>query len=388
MSPVLLIDLDGTLLDNSMESFLPAYLQALSAHLAAHTEPKRMVKTLLAGTDAMARNLRPDRTLKETFDEVFFPALGLDREAVQPAIDEFYVNDFPKLQSVTRPIAGALAVVDAALARGWQVVIATNPLFPALAIQHRLDWAGLTPVLDKMALVTSYNTFHFAKPHPECLLECLAQLGWPEGPVVMVGNDLENDIACARQAGLASFWITPDGAAATGRGSLNELIPWLDAADAKALVPDFSSTSALLAALRAGPAGLTSLRGLDLQKRPAPDEWNATETLCHMRDVEVAAFLPRLHRALHEDNPLLTGLDSKNWPEEHAYAAQDPWLVWQAFTAARMELLAELETLPVEAWERPMQHPSYGSLTVRGLVERIAAHDRNHARQALSAARS
>jgi len=391
VSPVLLMDLDETLLDNRMESFLPAYLQALSAHLAAHTEPKRMVKTLLAGTEAMARNLRPDRTLQETFDAVFFPVLGLERQAVQPVIDAFYVDEFPKLCQVTRPIAGAVELVNAALERGWQVVIATNPLFPEMAILHRLDWAGLTPALDKLALVSSYQAFHYAKPHPEFVMECLARLGWPEGPVVMVGNDLENDIACAAQAGLASFWITPDGggspagAAATGHGALKDLLPWLDAADAKTLEPDFSSQRALLAALRAGPAGLTSLAGRDLQKRPAPGEWNATETLCHLRDVEAEVFLPRLRRALREDAPVLAGLDSKNWPEERAYAAQDPWAVQQAFTAARMELLAELDSLPEDAWKRTMVHPSGSQLTVLELVGRIAAHDRNHARQALAA---
>jgi hydroxymethylpyrimidine pyrophosphatase-like HAD family hydrolase len=41
VSLTLLLDLDGTLLDNDMDLFLPAYLQALSKELAFSSNPRK-----------------------------------------------------------------------------------------------------------------------------------------------------------------------------------------------------------------------------------------------------------------------------------------------------------------------------------------------------------
>ena len=61
-----------------------------------------------------------------------------------------------------------------AFASGYQVVIATAPLFPLLAIQERLRWAEIDEC--PFTLITSMETSHFAKPHPEYLAEILARL--------------------------------------------------------------------------------------------------------------------------------------------------------------------------------------------------------------------
>ena len=73
-------------------------------------------------------------------------------------------------------------------------MIATNPLFPRTAIYQRLEWAGLPPDKYPFSLIPSYETFHFAKPNPTYFAEFLTISGWPDGPMIMVGNDLEHDI--------------------------------------------------------------------------------------------------------------------------------------------------------------------------------------------------
>ena len=91
------------------------------------------------------------------------------------------------------------------------MVIATNPLFPLKAIQHRLRWAGLPPEKYPFALVTSYETFHFTKETVAYYPEMLAQLGWPDDPVVMVGDDIEREVKPTRAAGLPVFWVRKPG---------------------------------------------------------------------------------------------------------------------------------------------------------------------------------
>ena len=84
-----------------------------------------------------------------------------------------------------------MELVDWAFAKGYRVAIATDPLFPRKAVYHRIRSAGLAP--ERFELVSSFETFHFTKSHPAYFAEVLGRLGWPNEPVLMVGNDVEHD---------------------------------------------------------------------------------------------------------------------------------------------------------------------------------------------------
>jgi FMN phosphatase YigB (HAD superfamily) len=392
---LLLLDLDDTLLGNNMDSFIPAYLRGLSARLATVAEPQKMVKALLEATDHMATDDSPGLTLEEKFDSVFFPQLGLERSAVQPLIDTFYRDDFPSLTVLTEKNPAASRLVMGALARGDQVAIATNPLFPHTAILQRVAWAGLHPDQVPFALIPSYETFHFAKPNPAYLAEFLAQLGWPEGAVVMVGDDPRMDIEPARQLGLPFFWIAdpskawPDFSPEPPRGSLDDLLPWLDNQPSSALIPDHSRPTANKAILRSTPAALATLldgRSPDaLLSRPSPGEWSPTEVLCHLRDVDREVNLKRLEMIKASDNPFIPGQDTDRWAVERRYQQQDCLEAVSDFLQTRVELLDLLDSLADSDWERSARHAIFGPTRLAELVNIIAGHDRLHVRQVFQA---
>jgi FMN phosphatase YigB (HAD superfamily) len=391
---ILLIDLDGTLLDNPMDTFLPAYLQALAARMAVYSEPQRMIRTLLEATHYMIEHASPDYRLEENFDAAFFPALGLERGAVQPVIDAFYAQDFPALQRLTRPQPEAVRLVEEALQRGYRLGIATNPLFPLTAITQRLEWAGLPVERYPFELVPSYATFHFAKPNPAYYAEFLGCLGWPEEPAVMVGNDAQADIAGARQLGLPVYWVNGVQAwngpgDAPPHGGLAELLPWLESVPAEALQPDMASPAAMLAVLQSTPAVLDTLCAGQtpetLARRPRPGEWSPAEVLCHLRDVEREVNLPRLCKVVQENNPFIAGRDTDPWAEARRYIDQDARQAYQAFLQARLEQLAVLKALEPEDWERPARHAIFGPTRLREMVNISAAHDRVHVRQVFKA---
>ncbi len=392
MTLTLLIDLDDTLLGNSMETFLPAYLQSLAGRMAIHADPARLVRTLLAATNKMIANERPDCTLEEIFSVAFFPALGLPRDDVQETIDSFYEEDFSKLRELTQYRPEAVQLVQGAIERGYRVGIATNPLFPRTAIVQRLSWAGL-PVEDfPFSLIPSYESFHFAKPKPAYYAEFLAQMGWPEGPVVMVGNEINNDIDAALQLGLPVYWVNEGdtnswvgpGPVPPG-GSLDGVLPWLDGVSARMIEPDYKTPKAMLAILRAIPAGVHSLcSNLEARKwkqRPNSEEWSPIEILCHLRDVEVEVNLPRLHKVLAGDNPFIPGQDTDPWAEERQYIRQDGIQALYKFTAARWETLTLLSEVEPLDWDLPARHAIFGPTNLKELVSIIGAHDRLHIRQ-------
>ncbi|GAB4504603.1 MAG: hypothetical protein Fur0043_15970 [Anaerolineales bacterium] len=395
MSLTLLLDLDDTLLDSNMNDFIPAYFQALSNFLAGQVPPEIMLPALMAGTRKMMSNTDPSRTLQQVFDAEFFPKIGQAREVLQPRIDQFYDEVFPALSHLTRPRPAAVELVEWALAQGYHVGIATNPLFPLKAIQHRMRWAGLPPEQYPFEAVSSYETFHFTKPNPAYLAEMLAAMQWPEGAALFVGDDLERDMSAARDLDLPFYWINLDGNSSldatgiVGRGSINDLRPWLEARLLSTLEPAFSTPGALLALLLSTPASLSGLaeqvRGSAMMRRPQPNEWSLGEILCHLRDTEREVYLPRLRRVLEEDEPFIPAGNTDAWAEERAYREQDGRQALHDFTATRLQTLDLLHGVNEAQWKRKARHAVFGPTHLQELVRFMIEHDRLHIRQAHAA---
>jgi FMN phosphatase YigB (HAD superfamily) len=393
MSLVLLLDLDDTCLGNSMDTFIPAYLQALGDHLADIISPEEMLPALLSSTQEMLENQRPDRSLKQVFDRAFYTKVGFDPQNFTDRFDSFYSEVFPRLKRLTQFRPEAVSMVKEAFRRGYSVGIATNPLFPLTAILQRLEWAGLSPGQYPFSLIPSYETSYFAKPNPAFFTETLSLLGWPEGPVVMVGDNIEHDIVPAQKLGIGTFWVTNGEQViesefdnSKGYGNLEDLLPWIDATPLEIHEPDFSQVEAMQAVLRATPAVLNSfardLETVSWQEHPEPGEWNFTEIICHMRDVDTEVNTPRVNKVLEDDNPFLPGIDSDKWAEERLYYCQNGPQALQDFILSRMKLLEILDGLKSDDWQKPARHAIFGPTNLKELVSIIVGHDRLHVRQA------
>jgi FMN phosphatase YigB (HAD superfamily) len=226
----LLIDLDDTLLSNSMDVFGPAYFKALGKHLARFVDPAKMIPALVAGTKAMGSNLDPEKTLEDSFDQVFYPQIGIPKSEIRSEIDAFYRDEFPGLKPLTAPIPGGVDMVNRALDAGYTVSVATNPLFPRTAITQRIEWAGFDLSTNPFLLIPSYEVFHFAKPNKHFYHEFSSLIGSTSSECVMVGNDLDMDIVPARAAGLQAFHIAEkqaEGVSAGSWGSITQVLDWV-----------------------------------------------------------------------------------------------------------------------------------------------------------------
>lgn len=391
MPLTLLLDLDDTLLRNNIEDFLPAYLKLLSQHLEHRYPGDHMVRELLSATRRMIMNQDSTSTLEEVFDRAFYPALGTTKEEIRPDLEDFYARVYPGLAQITNAQPHAVSLVDTARACGYRIVVATNPLFPATAIEQRLTWAGLPPENYPFALITNYENMHFAKPNPAYTAEILAYLGWPAKPAVMVGNSLEDDLLPASQIGLVTYHFIPNQAftlsdhpVCAASGDFSGLADWLKQVEATTFnLP--RTPEALIPALRATPAALLSLtRGLSENRwrySPAPEAWSVTEVIAHLRDVDAEVNLPRLHRVLEQNNPFLPGVNSDPWAVERGYAQQDGHKALRDLADSRARIIALLEGLAPQDWKRPARHAIFGPSQLIDLVEIIFTHDRTHLQQ-------
>lgn len=229
MLKAVLFDLDDTLLGNSMDTFLPAYFQALTRYLNHLVPPERLIAQLMHATETMDANHNRHVTNEEAFAAAFYPALKPDRPTLERVFQRFYADEFPKLQSLTRMRREARSLIEWALERNLQVAVATNPLFPRVAVEQRLAWAGVSVDDFSYALVTTYENMHATKSHPAYYREILNRLERRSDECLMVGDSWKMDVLPASSVGLQVYWVNdedeppPQDVPLAGRGSLGEL---------------------------------------------------------------------------------------------------------------------------------------------------------------------
>jgi FMN phosphatase YigB (HAD superfamily) len=228
-----LFDLDGTLIDVDMQLFVPAYLRRLAERLEPYAEPRRTLRALHAAVMTMLDGTSGDCSLEELLRGRLADELQIPWAGYQSGLADFCREDLPALRPLVHPHPLARSLVEACLARGWRVVLATNPIFPREVIDARLDWGGLRDL--PFQPVTSYETSRHCKPHAGFFRDLLDKLGLPPKACLMVGNDTLHDLAAGRfglSTCLLTTWrIDRDGAAyaADWEGTHQSLLDQLQA---------------------------------------------------------------------------------------------------------------------------------------------------------------
>lgn len=198
-------DLDGTLLPMDQDVFVKAYFRGLSAKLAPHGyDPQKLIEAIWSGTGAMVKN-NGSTTNEAAFWRHFTDIFGDDAMKDEPIFEEFYRKDFQQVRSVCGFEPRAAQTVTALKKMGYSLVLATNPIFPAIATESRMRWAGLEK--EDFLLYTTYENSRHCKPNPEYYRDILSSLNISAAECLMVGNDALEDTA-AEKVGIKVFLLT------------------------------------------------------------------------------------------------------------------------------------------------------------------------------------
>jgi FMN phosphatase YigB (HAD superfamily) len=230
-STAILFDLDGTLLPLEFNEFMPRYFGGLHDAFHALFPDGSVPRAVLASTDAMVNN-DGSQSNAAAFWADFTARVGLGRDQLEPVFASFYRDGFPALGAGVDQWQDAAAVVGAARATGAKIVLATNPVFPREAIEHRLRWAGVDA--EMFDFITDYENMKFTKPNPGYYRQIAHEVGVDAATCLMIGNDVGLDLAPARAVGMRTFMVRsaysdygPDGFAADYEGTLSDLVTFL-----------------------------------------------------------------------------------------------------------------------------------------------------------------
>jgi phosphoglycolate phosphatase len=181
IAPLVLFDLDGTLVDSAVD-LLNAInlLAAREGH--APTTLARLRPVVSKGARAMLAIAFPD------FDEA-------RREALRQPFLDVYEQAVSAHSTPFDGVEDVLAAVEAAGAR-WGIV-SNKPHYLCVGVVRAMGWES------RSAVLLGGDSLPQRKPDPEPLWHACATLGVEPAQAVYVGDD-ERDIEAARRAGMKS----------------------------------------------------------------------------------------------------------------------------------------------------------------------------------------
>lgn len=201
----ILFDLDGTLLPMDQEKFVNGYFKMLAAKLAPYGyEPQQLINAILAGIEAMIKN-DGSQLNEDAFWKRFVEIYGDKVLADKPVFEDFYKNEFQDARSFCGFNPKAAETVRSLKDKEYRVVLATNPLFPSIATESRIRWAGLEP--SEFDLYTTYENTSYCKPNLDYYRDILKRIDCRPEECLMVGNDVGEDMV-VEALGMQVFLLT------------------------------------------------------------------------------------------------------------------------------------------------------------------------------------
>ena len=231
MLSTILFDLDGTLAPFVQEDFIRSYFKALLTRLIPMGyNGEKLTAALWKGVDAMTSN-DGQATNRQAFWACFTQEMGIQALALEGILDDFYAREFDAARDSLRENVDRGPLIRGLREKGYGLVLATNPIFPAVAVETRLAWVGLRP--EDFDFVTTYENSRRSKPNLNYYRDILEQSGRKAEECLMIGNNPADDMAAVR-VGLEVYLVTdyienPEGLPIDGfpRGTFRELEAYL-----------------------------------------------------------------------------------------------------------------------------------------------------------------
>lgn len=188
-APLVIFDLDGTLIDTAPDLVASLNYTIAAADLAPVTYEDL---THLVGQGARVMIRRAYQLRGATIEEA----------EVEPLLARFLAHYKREMPGASRPYPGVIEALDRLSAAGMTIAVCTNKL-EELAVPL-MDTLGLA---ERFRVMTCGDTFPVRKPDARHILGTIERAAGDPSNSVMIGDSI-NDILAARNAGVPSIAVT------------------------------------------------------------------------------------------------------------------------------------------------------------------------------------
>jgi HAD superfamily hydrolase (TIGR01549 family) len=386
MIKAVLLDLDNTLIQNNDHAFTREFLRLANRHFRKRLGCDNFTPIINTALRTTGSNHHiPSKTNTGLIIDTIAQMMGHNPDEARSALSDFYREVYPELQALITPVSGAAELIADLKQRGYAVVIATNPLYPAEAVYSRLKWGGLVEDPNYYSFITSADNMHFSKPNPAYYAEIIGNIGLEPDEVIVVGDSMRNDIQSASALGIHTFHITGESGNNKNNGNLQDFhdkmtgCKWLHSLLPHQQLPEMIEPQ-LLGNIGAFFNLVDKITADSWNQHPDPNEWSPLQIVAHLLESEDNVERPRLEMILAQDSPFITVHKNPLGPEQFICAGEGIEKAEQ-FTQSRYRTIQFLRTLKPDDWYRPARHSIFGPTDLLEMVYFTAQHDRLHLHQ-------
>jgi FMN phosphatase YigB (HAD superfamily) len=204
MLKAVLFDLDNTLIHFGERQFFQGYIPAVTKAFTDIMPGDLFLERLLLSTRAVLDNA--GQTLNvDCFMDAFCKDYEQYKAEFWKRFMRFYETEYDQFRSLASAPPGVRDMLLQLREKDLKLVIASNPLWPSIAQNKRLAWAGLGDL--QFDLVTHMENMTYCKPKVEYYQEVCSKIGERPEACLMVGNDPVNDMVVA-SVGMRSYLVT------------------------------------------------------------------------------------------------------------------------------------------------------------------------------------
>ena len=227
----IMFDLDGTLLPINQDEFVKEYFKLLAKDTSSYLSFENLYSSTFSGLEAMVKN--DGTTLnKDIFWNVFEKKSGISSKVFEPICDNFYRSGFKKAKTLIHENPLAKKAIDIAYQKADKVILATNPVFPLIAQETRLNFIDLKA--SDFDYVTCYENEGFSKPNPKYYLDICEKFNCNPEECLMIGNDEYEDMYASSMVGFDTYLVlgyeilSKDHPYSGKKGGFKEMIEMLE----------------------------------------------------------------------------------------------------------------------------------------------------------------
>lgn len=192
----ILFDLDGTLLNMDQDKFLKLYTLSLYNSLKdEYKDINELSYVIETGVKLMFNN-DGSKTNEQVFYEHFKNYHKDKTEYLIKRIEKYYDNEFIYAKEATSSSNYAPLLIKELKEKGYNIILATNPIFPKVATLNRIKWANLNP--DDFTYISTYENSSYCKPNIKYYEEIINKLNLNKEECLMIGNDTKEDYAITK----------------------------------------------------------------------------------------------------------------------------------------------------------------------------------------------
>lgn len=226
----IIFDLDGTLINTNRDYFNKLFFKKIYMRFEKEGYNGKFFCDIVE--DCVAKMLKNDGidSNETVFINNFIDKTNMDENKAKEIFNKFYNNDYAELITCIQKIHEANEVVSILKDKGYNLILATNPLFPKKAVEKRAGWGDID--CSNFSYITSYENSSYCKPNINYYYEIIKKNNLKVEETMMIGNDLIEDLAIEKTG--ISCYIILDNVLnisnidnCTKKGNYNDLLKYV-----------------------------------------------------------------------------------------------------------------------------------------------------------------